>query len=197
MIKRCAIVALFCTAMAGIAGTAQAHYVYTFSGWIYHSVECTVGLKSLPNPSTNPAKVECEVVPTQATVWCKNPNGYVYAGQAGVAPIVGSTDVVDSHILDKKRGIATVPVPTFDLTQQELQAYVPYCPNPNWSVDGLVIEKFTSTIEVYDCGKDTSCSTATLATTVLASCTLPPDKIGTIPPANQAYDCNVTSVHND
>jgi hypothetical protein len=197
MFKKIAAIAVVGTAMAGLAAPVQAHYVYTFSGWLYHSVECTVGVKSVPNPGTNPAKVFCDVVPTQATVWCANPNGYVFAGSAAVAPVTGSTDLTSAHITDKKRGIATVPVTTFDLTFGDLQAYVSYCPNTNWTVQRLVIEKFDSTIEVYDCGKDLSCSTPTLATVVNATCTLPPDKIGTIPPDDQAYDCAVTSSHED
>lgn len=77
---------MFGALLGGIQAPVQAHYVYSLSGWVYHSVDCSITVKQLPNQTTHPGTVVCSVAPAGSLVrvWCANPAGYVFAGQAAV-----------------------------------------------------------------------------------------------------------------
>lgn len=90
--------------------------------------------------------------------------------------------------MTKQNGTATVTVSTFKYTDDELQQFIDACPNPNWRVVKVVVESFSSTIDVFD-------DTGDLATEVVGTSALPAQFVGTIPPDNTAYACNVTATH--
>jgi len=189
MKARIAVAGTLGALLFGIHAPADAHYVYTLSGWIYHSVDCSISLKQLPNQTNHPGTVVCSVSPagSQVAVWCANPAGYVFAGKAAV----GSQSIAQSPIsssLTKQNGTASVTVATFKYTDAELQQFVGSCPNPNWHVVAVVVESFSSAIDVYD-------DTGALATHVVGTCALPPQYAGTIPPLNTAYVCTVQATH--
>jgi hypothetical protein len=190
MFKRFALIGLFGAAGFGIAVPAQAHYVYTFSGWLYHSVECFIGVKNVANPEKHLAVVSCTLTPIRSTVWCRNPAGYFAAGDASVGTLVGQEPIgPDDYVGNKTSGIATASV---TLQPADLQVYREFCPNPNWSVEALVIDEFTSTITVKD-------SKGVTATTVDGHCTLPTAVQGTFPIENNTeYECDtVTAIHRN
>jgi hypothetical protein len=80
MIKKLAGIFVMVAGLAGFAGTADAHYVYTFSGWLYHSFGCAFELKSVQNPDKTFAIVECaagtDAAPLLVESLCINPNDH-------------------------------------------------------------------------------------------------------------------------
>jgi len=191
MIKKLAGTCMMLGGLAGFAGPADAHYVYTLSGWLYHSVGCSVTVKNLPNQTQNPGAVACSVTPISARVWCENPQGHFQSGQAAIGTTTVIVDPAPFGPLNKKNGTATATVETFVLDHDQLQAYVDACPNPNWGVVAVVIERFDSTIEIFD-------SNDVLATRVKGiGCHLPANVIGTFPIApNTPYECPVVNVEH-
>jgi hypothetical protein len=187
MIKHLSLIASIVAVLA-MAGTAQAHYVYTFSGWIYHSIGCGITVKQVPNQEKFPGQAKCEVFPANSvvTVWCANPAGYVFAGHAAVSSFTGtSTFTPAGGGFTKDGGTASA---TVDLVPT-LADYIGACPNNNWSVVAVVVESFETFITIYDYSNN-------IATIVHAQCTLPPGVLGTIPPANTAYSCGTPTAQH-
>jgi hypothetical protein len=187
MLKRFALIGLFGAAGFGIAVPAQAHYVYTLSGWLYHTLDCQISLKQVPNQDTKPGSVTCEILPTtQATVWCSTPGvQHFVAGQASVGPLTVTIGLIPAGI-SKKGGIGTATVSV--LTDEDLPDFIDACPNRYWTVEAVVLETFDTTITVKD-------DTGAIATTVSTSCTNPVP--GTIPDEGTFYSCLVPVVQHE
>ena len=182
MFKRLSLIASIVAVLA-MAGTAQAHYLYTFSGWIYHSVGCDIIVKQLPSQKNNAGSLVCDVT-GNVTVYCANPNGYTFAGNAGIITASGTGAILpDTFTKTKGQGFGSVTI-------FKKEDFIAFCPNANWSVSAVVVDDFSGTMKVYD-------GNGVLAPTVTGEhCTLgiPP---GTLPTEGDAYTCQTqTVVHN-
>ncbi|MCK7577627.1 MAG: hypothetical protein MZV65_18680 [Chromatiales bacterium] len=115
MKKQITAIALAVIASAALAGVAQAHYVYTFSGWLYHDVLCNGELKSVPNPDSHPALVQCTLggstAPVVVEVLCENPTNHdVQPGSAAIQTSFTAFGELNASNFDKKKGRAALAV---------------------------------------------------------------------------------------
>ncbi len=187
MTRKFAILGLLGAVLFSLAWPSQAHYVYTLSGWHWHSIGCRVALKNVPNQDTKPGTVTCRIAPTTtATVYCSVPgNDYTFAGQAGVQPVSASQSLAGGALEKTGGGVYVSEVIPFNPV---LTDFTSSCPNPNWKVVAVVLTQFDSTILVTD-------SSNVVATQVDASCVIPPQYQNTVPPPGTQYVCNVTAQH--
>lgn len=180
MFKRFVVmIAVLGISLIGMLGTAEAHYVPTFSGWAWHSVECSVDLKSVPNPDAVPAVVECVVVTSVVESLCVNNGGNLQPQGNSHAPvtITGTTEITPTDITNKKKGIAHVKltVGTGDGVANDPPLDSDFCANPNWTNVANLIRSFAPQINTFKC-LDDACTNLLLVSTVVAEeCTLPPE----------------------
>lgn len=226
MKRQLAAIAVVAIASAAMAGIAQAHYVYTFSGWAYHSVQCDMQVKQVPNTKFEIyVRVECDVTATMVDVLCKNPSqpeGRTVSGVAGYRTLnyYKTYNPLAPDVYDKKKGRALlgVEVETDDLVDDA--ACLNNGGNGLWTIadmpDGsgqkaILIREMQTAIRVYDCGTDSTCvgsegpnTGGTLASTVAATCSLPSQyDFYNLPPLydennpTYVYQCpNVQTTHN-
>jgi hypothetical protein len=174
--------------IAVFANRSEAHYVPTLSGWVYHSLECNIVLKSIPKQGVG-GLVTCSLPATEATVFCANPNGHFRSGKASLQPISGSQPIPpDAGVSKGGKGTYTATVNVFDPVLSDFQFA---CPGQgDWTVLAVVITSFTGNIIVTDAEGD-------IASQVVASCLAPEEFQTSPPPPNTSfqYICNVLSQH--
>jgi hypothetical protein len=210
MLKRFVMIGLLGISVSGMLWTAEAHYVPTFSGWAWHSVLCSVDLKSVPSPDAHPAVVTCEVITLQIESLCAVPgNDNLVSGSSGLQVVlVGETPLSQGNITDKKKGKAHVDVVVGspDGLPNDPPLDNDFCVNPNWTNIANLIRSFKSQIKTFKCLSD-ECTSTLLVSTVEAQCTLPPefnfdgydhngtppipadDSCPNCPEVGEAYDC--------
>lgn len=200
MFKRFVMIGFLGISLAAILGTeAKAHYVPTLSGWGWHSVQCNVDLKGVPNPSTKPAVVECVVSTALVEILCQNPAGHdVQPGQPAIQmTLIAQHQIEDKNITDKKKGKAHVEVlvPDDSLLKSE------FCVNPNWIPIDVLIREMTAQINTYECvgPAGAPCSVLRRASIVQAECALPAEfNFGNLPPVGTPYECtDKVTVHEN
>lgn len=208
-----ASIALVATLLPGAVGTAQAHYVYTFSGWLYHDVMCNGTLKSVPNPDSNPAFVQCTVGSEDpmepvvvVEVLCRNPASQdVQPGSAAIQTSFTAFGELNAGNVDKKKGRASVDVEA--LAPGALLQFVQndpgtFCVNHNWYPVAALFRRFPTQLNTWICTlKDTSlCNYANIGldtgewvieSRVTAMCTLPSEFSFANPPIENVteYSC--------
>jgi hypothetical protein len=209
MKKQFAAIALAVIASAALAGVAQAHYVYTFSGWLYHDVLCNGELKSVPNPDSHPAFVQCTLggstAPVVVEVLCENPTNHdVQPGSAAIQTSFTAFGELNASNVDKKKGRAALAVEV--LADGALLTFVQndpgtFCVNHNWHPIAVLIRSFPTQMKTWACTlKDESlCDPANIGITpewvvasrATATCTLPSQYGFANPPIEDvtAYSC--------
>jgi hypothetical protein len=187
MMKLLAVLGLSGGMLFALVESSYAHYVYSLSRWYYHSTSCRIAVTQVPNQDKFPGTLSCTISPTtSATVFCAVPgNDYTFAGTAGIGTVTASGDLKTSGLTKQSGNTYIAEVTPF---KPVLADYISACPNPNWTVVAVVLNEFGSVMEVKD-------STGAVATRVTASCTLPPQYQGMVPPAGADYACNVVVEH--
>lgn len=180
------IFGLLAIALFGIAGPSKAHWFPTSAGWIYHSISCTLVMKKGGDTPVG-GTVSCTIQPTSmATVYCAAPgNDYTFAGRAAIQPIAVTGSLADSNVVSGGGNIYTANILAFN---PNLNDFIGACPNRNWTVVAVVLEQFDTSIVVTD-------SNGVLTSRVDASCVIPPQFQGTVPPSGTQYICNVAAQH--
>jgi hypothetical protein len=204
-----ASIALVATLLPGALGTAHAHYVYTFSGWLYHDVMCNGELKSVPNPDSHPAFVQCTLggsgAPVVVEVLCRNPASQdVQPGSAAIQTSFTAFGELNASNFDKKKGRAALAVEVLaDGTLLQFVQNDPgtFCVNPNWQPVAVLIRSFPTQMKTWACTlKDASlCNPANIGITpewvvasrATATCTLPSQYSFANPPVEDVteYSC--------
>jgi hypothetical protein len=209
MKRQLAAIALAAIASAAMAGIAQAHYVYTFSGWLYHDVMCNGELKSVPNPDSHPAFVQCTLggsdAPVVVEVLCRNPASQdVQPGSAAIQTSFTAFGELNASNFDKKKGRAALAVEV--LADGALLQFVQndpgtFCVNANWHPIAVLIRSFPTQMKTWACTlKDESlCDPGNIGITpewvvasrATATCTLPAQYGFANPPVEDVteYSC--------
>jgi hypothetical protein len=173
--------------IAVFATRSQAHYVPTLSGWTYHSLACTIVLKSIPKQGVG-GVIECSLPATTATVFCQNPGGFSFAGKAAI-PSLSSQEPIpgDAGGATKSgKGTYTATLNVFDPVLSDFQFA---CPGQgDWQVVAVVITAFEGHIIVKDAEGD-------IASQVTANCEIPPQFRDSVPEPGTQYICNVIAQH--
>jgi len=187
MMKLLAVLGLVGGLLFALVETSYAHYVYSLSRWYYHSTTCRIAVTHVPNQDKFPGILTCTISPTtSATVFCAVPgNNYTFAGTAGIGTLTATTKLVEGGLTKQGGNTYVAEVTPF---RPVLSDYISACPNPNWSVVAVVLNEFGTVMEVKDVN-------GVVATRVTASCVLPPQYQGMIPPAGADYVCNVAVQH--
>jgi hypothetical protein len=187
MMKLLAVLGLLGSMLFALVESSYAHYVYSLSRWYYHSTSCRIAVTQVPNQDKFPGTLSCTISPTtSATVFCAVPgNDYTFAGTAGIGTLTATTKLLDSGLTKQSGNTYIAEVTPF---KPVLSDYISACPNKNWSVVAVVLNEFGSVMEVKDVN-------GVVATRVTATCALPPQYQGMIPPANADYACNVVTEH--
>src|SRR5688572_7036087 len=109
------ILGLAATAFLGIAGPSQAHWFPTSSGWVYHSISCTLVMKKGGDTPAG-GTVSCTIQPTSmATVYCAVPgNDFTFAGAAAIQPIAVTGSLADSNVVSSGGNIYTANILAFN-----------------------------------------------------------------------------------
>ena len=115
MFKRALTIGLLGVSLVTLLGTsAEAHYQGYIAGVHVSSIECILGIQSVPNPDTHPAAVQCEVTVAaqSAEILCLNPNSReVRSGRlTRRVALLGEKPIDQNDITDKRRGKAEVTV---------------------------------------------------------------------------------------
>jgi hypothetical protein len=189
MKKQSVILGVACAGflLAVLANRSDAHWVPTLSGWSYHSLACTIVLKSIPKQGVG-GSIECSLPGTVATVFCENPGGFRFAGKAAISSISSQEPIPgDAGGASKSgKGTYTATLNVFDPVLSEFQFA---CPGQgDWRVVAVVITTFEGHIIVRDAEGD-------IASQVVANCEIPPQFQNSIPPAGTQYICNVLAEH--
>ncbi len=178
MSKRFVTITLLSVSVIGMLGIAEAHYVPTLSGWKWHSVQCSVDMKGVPNPTTNPATVECVAETAIVESVCVNPNGHFgFGSSTNPVTLIGIVPIGEEDITNKKKGIAHVEViiGTADGQLNDPPLDSSFCANDNWTNVANLIRSFTTAINVFKCLDGDACQQLQLVSTVgvPGACTLP------------------------
>jgi hypothetical protein len=139
--------------IAVFANRSQAHYVYSFSGWTYHSLGCHIVLKSIPKQGVG-GLIVCSLPATTATVFCANPAGHFQAGSASVQPISAQEPIpVDAGASKSGKGTYTAIIE--NVFPLDLSVFQGACPGQgDWTVVAVVIQDFEGHITVFDAEGD-------------------------------------------
>ena len=201
MFKRALTIGLLGVSLVTLLGTsAEAHYQGYSAGVHVSSIECILGIKSVPNPDTHPAAVQCVVTTALTEILCLNPNGReVRSGRLTRRVALVAQEAIDQRdITDKRRGKAEVKVlvPDDPLLNPE------FCINPQWIPIDALIRELTAVFNVYECvgpAENPCLVLGTLASTVEADCILPAEfNFDNLPPPGTPYECAVGDfVHVD
>lgn len=163
--------------LIGMLETAEAHWVPTLSGWAYHSVDCFIELKSVPNPAAVPAVVECVVFTTVVESLCVNNGGNIQPQGTSHAPVTltSTTEITPENITDKKKGKAQVNVivGSGDGLPNDPPLSSDFCVNPNWTNVANIIREFVPNINTYKCLDDLCTNLLLVSTAEAEKCTLP------------------------
>jgi len=202
MSKRVALIGLVAGVGLATLGTGTAEAQWSFlqppgMWWYWGSVDGCASITKVPNPTTNPALLRCDIQLTRIETLCYNPNNHdVTPGVAGARVLVSSA-IKPSDITDKKKGKADVCVGVDELS---LGAET-LCVNRNWIPKLALTQEFVATCTTEKCtGTDplNPCATTVVKDTKRCACTLPsgysfdnmptpcsdPKGIGCVP-----YDC--------
>ena len=187
MIKLLTVLGLVGGMFFALVESSYAHYVYSLSRWYYHSTSCRIAVTQVPNQDKFPGTLSCTISPTtSATVFCAVPgNDYTFAGTAAIGTVTASGPLTTSGLTKQSGNTYVAEVTPF---KPVLGDYISACPNNNWSVVAVVLNEFGTAMEVKDVN-------GVVATRVTASCVLPPQYQGMVPPAGADYICNVAVVH--
>ncbi len=211
MSRRIGIVALVVAALVAVAAAqAEAHYHFVSGKWIYikHSpsiVLCESNLGGVANPTTNPAKVECEVTVTLLDALCRNHGGNLAPGQIPrEVVVIGQAQITPGDITNKKKGLATVnievlqgcavnPAPDDPCLLGVTAAEA--CPNENWELIDVIVRAGATVQKSLKCTDDT-CTTLILAGELRQDCVLPPEVDFETVTDGTPYTCTlISNVH--
>jgi hypothetical protein len=171
--KRVLMLGLLGLSLVALLGTeAQAHYLGYINGVHVASIVCTLGLKGVANPDTNPAIVDCQLTDVFVEALCRNPSGHDVPGKPGfhqVGPI-GEEPIEEGDITGKGKALVDVHIDDDPVCNSRV-----VCGKPNWQVKACLLRSFTATQNAYRCvGPATDpCSVLEQASFVKSNCVLP------------------------
>lgn len=190
MLKRVLIIGLLLSVAAAMLGTrAEAHYIYVSGRLIKHSLLCSLDLKGVANPATNPALSECVIEVHLLDILCRNPqNNNTHPGRAATQTVLIAEDQIDqSDITGKGKAHVEILVEDDPLLNPE------FCVNPNWIPIEVLVREATVHLNTFTCTDD-ACSTKVLASTAQLDCVLPSEfNLENLPPVGTPYQCTQTS----
>ena len=188
-ISRTILLSLCIVALMGIQ--AQAHYIYTSAGYLFHSFQCLADLKGVANPDTKPAEAECEAFVTQIDILCLNPSGKIVSGSSATqATLINTEQLTPANLTGKGKASTDIIIPDGALLNPQ------YCINPNWIPVQVIIREATATQNIYKCiGDDPNpCDVRELASTTESLCVLPAQFNFNNPPIVGVTPYNCTEV---
>jgi hypothetical protein len=187
-----------------LGSMAEAHYIQIGGRLIYHSAQCGVDLKGVANPTTQPAKTECELTVSFLDVLCRNNGGELAPGQIPrIIILTGEENVAPGDVTDKKKGIATVNITVVPACGADPAPDDPClagvtsadaCPNENWDLVAVIVREARMVERAFKC-TDETCTTSILASESQRDCVLPAAvNFDTVPPPEGIpYTCTLLS----